>query len=283
MQMTESTCPLDRKPTRKINVVIPMAGEGSRFANAGFVKPKPLIPVGGRPMIKWVVDSLTAPSYDLCFIFIVRSAHDRKYGIRQKLLQLARDVTVVLVDDLTDGPVSTCLLASGLVGSDRPLLLANSDQFVEWDASAFFDRVLLSSPPLDGGMVTFRVPFERRDTRWSFARTDMFGYVTECREKEVISEEATAGLYFFARGSDFVKYAQQMVSKNLRVNNEFYVCPVYNQGIADGQKYVCHRCSRMWGLGVPDDVKTFLRGFLGWADEDVAAWEAAETSAQPGG
>lgn len=283
MGLTASKMPLPctglRKKKQKINILIPMAGEGSRFANVGYVKPKPMIEIDGKAMIKWVIQNLDTDVYDPHYIFVVRTSHEEKYNISEGLKKQAKNVSVAFTDVLTEGPACTCLLTKDLINNDCPLFIANSDQYLEWDATDFFKRMNSAESPVDGGIVTFFIPKEKNDVKWSYAQTNEDGYVTDCQEKKVISEQATVGMYFYSKGSEFVKYAEQMITKNVRVNNEFYVCPVYNEGIADGKKYVCFDCKKMWGLGVPDDVKTFMSDFLGWDKAKIEAWEAAEKKA----
>lgn len=270
---------LRAKKKQRLNVLIPMAGEGSRFANVGYVKPKPLIPIDGKTMIKWVIENLDTDIFDVHIIFVIRKAHEEKYNISADLKKQHRNVTILYTDVLTEGPACTCLLATKEINTNDPLLIANSDQFIEWDAKEFFSKMASKEKPVDGGIVTFFIPKAKNDIKWSYAATNSEGYITDCQEKKVISEQATVGIYYFSKGNEFVKYAEEMIKKNIRVNNEFYVCPVYNQGIAQGQKYVCYDCTKMWGLGVPDDVKTFLDKKLGWDKKKITQWEADEKKA----
>lgn len=267
---------LRKNKKKRINILIPMAGEGSRFANVGYVKPKPMIEIEGKTMIKWVITNLDTDMFDPHFIFVVRSAHDAQYNISEGLKKQAKNVSIAYADALTEGPACTCLLAKAMINTTDPLFIANSDQFIEWDATAFFQTMTSTEKPVDGGIVTFFIPKSKNDIKWSYAKCDEKGYVTDCQEKKVISEQATVGLYYFSKGVDFVKYAEEMIAKNFRVNNEFYVCPVYNQGIAASKKYVCYDCKKMWGLGVPDDVKEFLKSYLKWTQPQIDAWEADE-------
>ena len=271
--MLHRTVSEKKKPI--INIVIPMSGEGSRFANVGFMNPKPMIKIGGRPMINWVIENLKPNEFDPHYIFVVQKSHEKKHNISTKLKKQAKNVTVVITDVLTEGPLCTCLLAKHLIDSKHPLMIANSDQYLEWDVNTFIRQVC--STTIDGGIVTFFVPPSLNDTRWSYVKkSQSTGYVVECQEKKVISDEATVGVYWFSHGNDFVRYAERMVKKNVRVNNEFYVCPVYNEGISDGQKYVCFKCDRMWGLGVPDDARAFQSGFLNWSKSEIEIWEKNE-------
>jgi dTDP-glucose pyrophosphorylase len=110
----------------------------------------------------------------------------------------------------------------------------------------------------DGGIVTFK----STHPKWSFAKVDENGLVTEVAEKNPISDNATVGYYFWKHGSDFVKYAEQMIEKNIRVNNEFYVCPVFNQAIEDAKKIRTFNVERMWGLGTPEDLHYYLEHYV---------------------
>jgi len=234
----------------EINVLIPMAGAGSRFSEAGYSFPKPLIEVFGRTMIELVVKNLNIEGR---FIFIVQRKHDEIYNLSKYLQMLKPDCEVVHVDGLTDGAARTALLAAELIDSDTPLLIANSDQYIEWDSNEVMYQ--FSAKDCDGGILTF----ESTHPKWSFARTDQNGWVTEVAEKVPISNIATTGIYYWAKGSDFVKFASEMIRKDIRHNGEFYICPVYNEAIADGRKIRARGVHKMWGLGTPEDLTTFLR------------------------
>jgi HAD superfamily hydrolase (TIGR01509 family) len=236
----------------KMNVLIPMAGAGSRFAAAGYTFPKPLIDVNGKPMIQMVVENL---NIDANFVFVVQKEHREKYNLDTLLNLIAPNCKVVEVDGLTEGAACTALLAKEFINSDAPLFFANSDQFVEWDSNEFFYK--MNETDADGGIVTFKATHPK----WSFAKIDDNGIVTEVAEKNPISDLATVGFYYWKHGSDFVKYAEQMITNNVRVNNEFYVCPVFNQAIDGGKVIRTFDVPKMWGTGTPEDLKYYLENY----------------------
>jgi dTDP-glucose pyrophosphorylase len=236
----------------KMNVLIPMAGAGSRFSAAGYTFPKPLIDVNGKPMIQMVVENL---NIDANFVFVVQKEHREKYNLDTLLNLIAPSCKVVEVDGLTEGAACTALLAKEYIDSDAPLFFANSDQFVEWDSNEFFYK--MNETDADGGIVTFKATHPK----WSFAKIDDNGIVTEVAEKNPISDLATVGFYYWKHGSDFVKYAEQMIANNVRVNNEFYVCPVFNQAIDGGKVIRTFDVPKMWGTGTPEDLKYYLENY----------------------
>ena len=236
----------------KLNVLIPMAGAGSRFEKSGYTFPKPLIDVNGEPMIKVVTENLNLESN---FIYIVQKSHRKKYNLDTLLNLISPNCTIVEVDGLTEGAASTTLLAKELINNDQPLIMANSDQFIEWDSNEFMYKMNESNA--DGGIVTFT----STHPKWSFAKIDNNGLVIEVAEKNPISDIATVGVYFWKHGSDYVKYAEQMIDKNIRVNNEFYVCPVFNEAISDGKKIRTFNIEKMWGIGTPEDLNYFLEKY----------------------
>lgn len=233
----------------KMNVLIPMAGAGSRFQQAGYTFPKPLIDVNGKPMIQVVVDNL---NIDATFVFVVQKEHREKYNLDTLLNLITPNCKIVEVDGLTEGAACTTLLAKEFIDNDEPLIMANSDQFVEWDSNEFMYKMI--EQKVDGGILSFTATHPK----WSFAKIDEAGFVTEVAEKNPISDIATVGVYYWAKGSDYVKYAEQMIEKNVRVNNEFYVCPVFNEAIGDGKKIKTFNIEKMWGLGTPEDLKHYL-------------------------
>jgi len=233
----------------KMNVLIPMAGAGSRFQAAGYTFPKPLIDVEGKPMIQVVVDNL---NIEATYIYVVQKEHREKYNLDTLLNLITPNCKIVEVDGLTEGAACTTLLAKEFIDNDEPLIMANSDQFVEWDSNEFMYKMI--EQKVDGGILTFTATHPK----WSFAKVDEYGYVTEVAEKNPISDIATVGVYYWAKGSDYVKYAEQMISKNIRTNNEFYTCPTFNEAIADCKKIKTFNIDKMWGLGTPEDLKYYL-------------------------
>jgi len=237
---------------KKMNVVIPMAGAGSRFAAAGYTFPKPLIEVNGKPMIQVVVENLNVDAH---FIYLVQKDHYEKYNLKQLLNLITPGCDIIQIDGLTEGAACTTLLAKELINNDEPLLMANSDQFVEWNSNECLYAFTADS--VDGGIVTF----EATHPKWSFAKLGDDGFVSEVAEKNPISNIATVGIYYWKHGSDYVKYAEQMIEKNIRTNNEFYVCPVFNEAIADGKKIRAKNIAKMWGIGTPEDLNYFLENY----------------------
>jgi dTDP-glucose pyrophosphorylase len=234
-----------------MNILIPMAGEGSRFVKEGYTFPKPLIDVSGKPMIQCVVENL---DFDANYIFLVRKEHLEKYELRSLLNVVTNNRSkIVVVDKLTEGAACTALLASEFINNDEELLIANSDQFIEFSKENFDN--IRKFTDMDSIVFTFRAVHPK----WSFVKINSRGIATEVAEKNPISDIATCGIYYYRKGSDFVKYANQMISKDIRVNEEFYICPVYNELIKDGKTLVPFFVHKMHGLGTPEDLKKFLK------------------------
>lgn len=254
--ISHNTRPENSTPWQgECNVVIPMAGEGSRFVSAGYSFPKPLIEVNGKPMIQVVVENLNLDPKKCRFIFICREAHMEKYNLSYLLKAIAPGCEIITTDGLTKGAACSILLARELIDNDKHLVLANSDQFMEWDANTFMYSMIADD--IDGGIATF----ENSHPKWSYAKLDEDGFVCEVAEKKPISTHATTGVYYWKRGSDFVRYADSMIEKNVRVNNEFYTAPVFNEAIKDERKIKIFPVSKMWGIGVPEDLDYFLNHY----------------------
>ena len=235
-----------------MKILIPMAGEGSRFQKEGYTFPKPLIDVNGKPMIQAVVENL---DFDCEYIFLVRKEHIKKYdGLIHTLKRITNEkFKYVVVDELTEGAACTALLAKQFINNDDDLLIANSDQIIEYEPENF--KTLKNLIDVDAMVFTFNAVHPK----WSFVKTNSRGYVTEVAEKKPISDIATCGIYWYKKGSDFVKYAEQMIEKNIRVNNEFYIAPVYNELLEDGKTLIPFYVHKMWGIGTPEDLKVYLK------------------------
>jgi beta-phosphoglucomutase-like phosphatase (HAD superfamily)/dTDP-glucose pyrophosphorylase len=254
---------------KTIHVVVPMAGLGSRFSKAGYTVPKPFISVFGKPMIQWVIDNMKvqpeiyggitiANPWSLKFHFIVQQAHLDAYNFDELCKSCDLDYTITPITSVTEGAACSVLLAKEHINNDEPLVIVNSDQFLEWDQNEFY-RALCNNE-FDGCISVFEQN-NPDDIKWSYSKTDSKGIVTEVAEKKYISNWATTGIYGWNLGSDYVRYAEQMISKNIRVNGEFYVCPVYNEAISAGGYIRNFACKKIWGLGVPEDLEKFLKEY----------------------
>lgn len=237
-----------------MKILIPMAGAGSRFIKEGYTFPKPLIDVGGKPMIQRVVENL---DFDCEYIFLIRSEHLEKYpGLLDTLRQITNNnFNYVLVDGLTEGAACTALLAKEYIDNDEDLLIANSDQIIKYEPENF--KLLKNLTNVDAIVYTFNAVHPK----WSFVKTNSRGYVVEVAEKRPISNIATCGIYWYRRGADFVRCAEQMIRKDIRVNDEFYIAPVYNELILIGKTLIPFYVHKMQGLGTPEDLKFFLENY----------------------
>lgn len=234
----------------KLNVLIPMAGAGTRFKEAGYSFPKPLIEVDGKPMIQLVVENI---GIDANFVYVCQKEHRKRFNLDTMMNLVTSNNTIIDIDYVTEGAACTALLAKEHIDNDNPLFFANSDQYVKWDSVEFM--YTMQEKDCDGGIVTFKATHPK----WSFAEIDENNIVKRVAEKDPISNNATVGFYYWKKGSDFVKYAERMIAKNIRVNNEFYVCPVFNEAIEDGKKIIAYEADEMWGLGTPEDLQLYLR------------------------
>lgn len=245
---------------RRINIVVPMAGRGSRFAVAGYRDPKPLIDVFGKTMIEAVIENLT-PKQPFQFIFICQRQHYIDYDLEAVFNRsLGASWKCIQIEGITEGAACTVLKAAELVDSKNALIVANSDQLVDCDISSFVERAQSSN--VDGLIMTF--PAE--DEKWSYVSIDASGYAVEVAEKRRISPHATVGIYHFASGSAFIRAANEMMRKDIRVNGEFYVAPVYNEMIQRGERIALWGIeeSAMHGIGTPDDLVSYFESRGGY-------------------
>lgn len=239
-----------------LNIVIPMAGAGSRFTKSGYKSPKPLITVHGKPMIKVVIDNLR-PKCAHRFIFVCQKEHVAAYDLTNKLNGWAPGSEIILIDRMTEGAACTVLEARNLIDTEDALMIANSDQYVDIDINSYLQNAIDKN--LDGLIMTMYA----NDPKWSYAMLDMDGLVSKVVEKEVVSTEATVGIYNYKRGKDFVTAADEMIRLDMRVNNEFYVAPVYDKLIEKKSRVGVFNIgcvgSGMYGLGTPADLESFLK------------------------
>ncbi len=240
-----------------LNIVIPMAGHGSRFVKEGYLTPKPLIPIHGVPMIHVVVKNIR-PECPHRFIFICLQDHIRAFQMDRYLNSISPGCEIVTIDKVTEGAACTVLEAKNHIDHpDQSLMIANSDQWVDVDINKYLEK--FNAQNAAGTMMTMWAD----DPKWSFVRFDGDDNPVEVVEKKVVSNEATVGVYNFRSGSEYVWAAEMMIEKNLRVNNEFYVAPVYNELLNCGKKISIYNIGKvnngMYGLGTPEDLDAFLQ------------------------
>jgi dTDP-glucose pyrophosphorylase len=239
---------------QKCNILIPMAGRGSRFEEQGYTDKKPFIDVNGKPMIHRVIENL-GMEFDKEYMFILICLQEDydKYDFTEFEKVIGHNsYDVVILDDVTEGAAQTVLTAKHLINDDTPLMTMNSDQLVDWDIERLFEMC----EQFDGVIPCFY----GEGNAWSYARTLDNGYVQEVAEKKQISKYATAGYYYWKKGSDFVKYAEQMIKDNSRTNGEFYVAPVYNWAVRDGKRVGVFMVDKCYSLGTPEDLQEYLNG-----------------------
>lgn len=241
--------------SKTVQLVIPMAGKGKRFADAGYELPKPLLDIHGVPMYQVVVANLFT-SHTFSITVICPSAWDLAAEIQTALERICPNVRVIEIDYVTDGPAETVALALPYLDPDLPLVIANSDQFVDTNLEEFDS--LLVEEDVSGVILTM----EDDDPKWSYARLNEFGHVTEVVEKEVISELATVGIYGFKTAAVFSLALDAMRERGEKVNNEWYVGPTYNFVTEEFGPVVANNLgpvsSTMFGMGIPVDYENFV-------------------------
>lgn len=234
-----------------MQILIPMSGAGKRFADMGYQKPKPLIEFFGKTMVEHVLENL---GLDNQFTLCVQRAHyDADPSVFHKLDAMAGGINLVFVEQITQGAAETCLLAKQYIQPNEPLFIANCDQMMVWDQDHFEEW--FAAERLDGAMFVF----DSDSTKNSYVEVDTNGLAVRTAEKQVISPHATNGIYVWARGSDYIWAAEKMIADDIRVNNEFYVCPVYNENIARGDRIGIYAPEEHWPIGTPEDLDIYIQ------------------------
>jgi dTDP-glucose pyrophosphorylase len=252
--LTEEVIIKPKPHMNNLNVLIPMAGRGSRFAAAGYTFPKPLIDIRGKPMIQWVVENVGIKAN---YTFIAQKDHIEKYSLPSLLNLISPGANVIPVDGITEGAACTALLARDLINNDNPLLILNSDQYLKWNP--IHSLYQLENTDADGAIFTFH----STHPKWSYVKCAPGSTnIMEVAEKKPISHDATCGVYWWRKGSDFVKYVDQMIAADDRTLSEFYICPAYNYAIKEGKKISAIPVQAMYGLGTPEDLDIFLKEFV---------------------
>jgi RpiB/LacA/LacB family sugar-phosphate isomerase len=233
---------------KEFNLLVPMAGRGQRFINEGYKVPKQLLYVKDKQLIDISLESVDMSQCNL--IFVVRDDQISNYQI-DKILEkkYGDDIKIVVTDGLTDGSVCSCLLAEDYIDNDIPLIIHTLDiQFFP-----VLDPNSLFVDGEDGLLLTFK----SNSTNYSYVSVDENGDAVKTAEKKVISSNACVGIYAFSKGSDFCKFAREMIDKNIRTNNEFYISPLYNLLIEKGLKIKTKMVEKMHIFGTPVEFEFY--------------------------
>ena len=234
-----------------MHILIPMSGAGRRFAEMGYAKPKPLIEFFGKPMIEHVLKNLGSDNkYTLC---VLKDHYDADPSVFNRLKDQVATLNIVVVDKITQGAAETCLLAKQYIDPESQLMIANCDQMMKWNQKSFENYMVKDI--LDGSMFVF----SSNSTKNSYVEVDSHNLAVRTAEKQVISPYATTGIYVWDKGIDFVWAAERMIAKNLRANNEVYVCPVYNENIARGDRIGIWSPDEHWPIGTPEDLEIYIK------------------------
>jgi dTDP-glucose pyrophosphorylase len=232
-----------------INVIIPMAGAGSRFMSAGYKIPKPFIPVNGKPMIQSVIENL---NIDGKHIFIIQKQYSIDRNLKTFLNTISPNCVIIEVDGLTEGPACTALLAEEYI-DDNPLIIVNCDQMIhDFDINKLLEFCKVNET--DGVLGAFISTSNKN----SYMQLDVNGEVMDIKEKIVISNTATNGLHFWQNGKNFVYSVKEMIKSGEKYNNEFYIAPSYNYLIKSGKKILPYFYNLHFPIGTPEDLKSYL-------------------------
>lgn len=242
---------------RKLHIVMPMAGEGARFANAGWTTPKPLIELQGEPLFKHAISSVAADGIAMKYSFIVRHEHIEKYGIDEGIKSFLPEANVFSVLKTTRGAVETCLIAESAIDDNDAVIVMDCD--LEFRSVQFIEIIksILSKSieEVDGGAL---VSFESSEPKYSYAELDAEGFVCRTAEKEVISNHALCGAYFFSSGRRFKEIAHQLLNEPEFKKPEYYVSLLYNYMLAEGERVHLAPMEEYYSYGTPEELQRYL-------------------------
>jgi dTDP-glucose pyrophosphorylase len=234
--------------------LIPAAGRGNRFAAAGFEKPKPLIELHGIPLIVWVLANFSYKKKDSIDIVVQKDSFDAS-SLEKYLLTLPIKPNFIFLDEITDGAARTVFLATKVLDPNKPMIVANSDQYVSVSLQNYIEHA--SNPKSDGYILTMKAS----SNKWSYISVNNDDQVSQVVEKKEISDKATVGIYSWRQVKDFTMSCQDMIEANDKINNEYYLAPTYNYMIRRGAKINYLSIGEIeldvHGLGTPEDLKKF--------------------------
>lgn len=242
---------------RQLHIIMPMAGEGSRFGKAGWTTPKPLIELRGVPLFQRAIGSVALPGVEMKYSFIVRQEHIDKQHIDRMIQDILPEARIFSVLKTTRGAVETCLVAEAAIDDDDAVVVMDCDlEFRSVGYNQLVSKALsLPADEADGGAL---VSFESDNPRYSYALVDDGGRVLRTAEKEPISNHALCGAYFFGSGKDFKRIAHQLLDDGTHGKAEFYVSLLYNYLLAEGKIVRLATMEEYYSYGTPEELKNYL-------------------------
>lgn len=242
---------------RTLHIIMPMAGEGSRFRNAGWTTPKPLIQLHGKALFEHAIDSVKIDGAPMKYSFIVRAEHIKANKIDQGIKELLPEASVFSVEKTTRGAVETCLVAEEAIADDDAVVVMDCD--LEFSSERYKQLIKESletnAKEAHGGAL---VSFESTEPRYSYAEVNENGLVTRTAEKEPISKHALCGAYFFASGADFKRVARKLLDEPVMTKPEFYVSLLYNYLLAEGAPVRIAPMEMYRSYGTPEELNKWL-------------------------
>ena len=242
---------------RQLHIIMPMAGEGSRFAKAGWTTPKPLIELRGVPLFQRAIGSVALPGVEMKYSFVVRQEHIDNQHIDRMIQDILPEARIFSVLKTTRGAVETCLVAEAAIDDDDAVVVMDCDlEFRSVGYNQLVSKALsLPADEADGGAL---VSFESDNPRYSYVLVDDDGRVLRTAEKEPISNHALCGAYFFGSGKDFKRIAHQLLDDGTHGKAEFYVSLLYNYLLAEGKIVRLATMEEYYSYGTPEELKNYL-------------------------
>ena len=231
-----------------MKLILPMAGNGQRFFDAGYDLPKPLIDIKGKPMFARVIENLWVNNAELTCI--VRQDHVNDYEIDKRILEHYPDTNIIIIPGTTEGAACTVRLATNVLGGE-PMIVANCDQLMQWDPKEFYEKIDTNLYP--GGLIPVFTP-NHNEPKHSYCEVDKYGNLLQLKEKEIISDIATVGVYYFGDEAKWIRAHEKQMDANDRTNNEFYLAPTYNY---IEENVGVFRVNKMIGMGTPEELNDF--------------------------
>jgi dTDP-glucose pyrophosphorylase len=232
-----------------------MSGLGSRFTISGYKKPKPLIEFFNKSMIEHVIYNIGLNNK---FTLVMQKSHyDTNQELFFNLSKKVEQLNLVFVDTVTRGAAESCLLAKQFINLDEPLIITNCDQLFK-----LHNNTCITDNLIDNNLDGLILVFEKNTPEYSYVEVNENNIALRTAEKQVISKHATTGVYIWAKGKDFIWAAEKMIKENIKMNNEFYVCPVFNQNIQRGDIIGIYEPLEHNNIGTPYDLQTFINNNL---------------------
>jgi dTDP-glucose pyrophosphorylase len=236
-----------------INILIPLAGNNKFEHDSEYIYPKPLLEIRGKTILEHVIDNFAEIEKEKHYIFVLTSQDCKQYNLDSTIRLLVKNCEIIKLDNITEGTLCTALMAIDCINNSTPLIISNADQIFQESLA----DLIVHFENYDAGVPVF----ESVHPRWSYVRVNKNNEIIQTAEKKPISKNAIAGLFYFKHGKEFIESAMDVIKKDTRREDKFYISSTLNEMVLKNKKILAHKIdkNKYYSFYTPQKIKDFDR------------------------